>query len=112
MTEPDSGTWKLEMRHIGIGIALVIMLGQLGVTAWARWSLERVISESVAKAVHDHDTDAGAHDNLAALKRIDDKLESIGMRQLDVLERLSAIQAVQHQQEARMGRSQGGVGAK
>ena len=78
-------------------VALTIMLIQVGYTAWTRSAVERTGTDAVTRAIHGHDTDSSAHDNLALLNAID-------ARQRKVMEDVAALKAVQAEQAARMDR--------
>jgi len=102
---------KVELRHVVAILGIVLLLGQLGVMTWAKWSLERTIAEAVSKGIVEHDKDPTAHPNMIGLVRMEQKLDIVGSKQTEMLQKLSEIQAIQMQQEGRMNRIQK-VGAR
>lgn len=107
MSVESASLGKTDAKILAVLCGVFLLLSQLGVITWARWSIEKLISESVSTAIRIHDSDSDAHSNLVSLRRIEGKLDVVVERQLDVLQRLAAVQAIQQEQEARLGRIQG-----
>ena len=81
-------------------------MGQISLLFYIKGNIERNMDNIVDKNIREHNLDEASHVNLLRLKQLEERQLNTFNRQLDVLQKLSAIQAIQQEQEQRLNRIQ------